>query len=178
MRTVRAKRSPLRAPSSTRKKSGSTAVVRRRSPDGSVGPARPRKPDSRKRSSLPSRQPQASKRERSTEVPQIPAHIRAAQGDLGSSDRDYIRRKLGMRLGKFASSIERVSVRMEDVNGPRGGVDQLCRIKVVLRGLPSVVFESRDASLNAAVDGALSGVERTVRRTLQRRRMKPLRHVA
>ena len=154
------------------------AVVRRRSPGGPVGRARPRKPDSGKRSPFPGRLPKASKRAGSTESPQIPAHIRAAQGELGSSDRDYIRRKLGTRLGKFASSIERVSVRTEDVNGPRGGVDQLCRIKVVLRGLPSVVFESRDASLNAAVDGALSGVERTVRRTLARRRMKPLRRFA
>jgi len=111
----------------------------------------------------------------STEARQISAHIRAAHGKLGSSHRDYIRRKLGTKLGKFSSSIERVSVRVEDVNGPRGGVDQLCRIKVVLRALPSVVFESRDASLNAAVDAALSGVERTVRRTLVRRRMKPLR---
>ena len=114
----------------------------------------------------------------STEARQIPAHIRAAQGKLESRRRDYIRRKLGTRLGKFSSSIKRVSVRVEDVNGPRGGVDQLCRIKVVLRGLPSVVFESRDSALNAAVDGALAGVERTVRRTLARRRMKPLRRSA
>jgi ribosome-associated translation inhibitor RaiA len=89
--------------------------------------------------------------------------------------RDYVRRKLGSKLEKFSGAIERVSVRVEDVNGPRGGVDQACRIKVVLRGLPSVVFESRDASLNAAVDGALSGVPRAVRRATQRRRMKPLR---
>jgi len=86
-----------------------------------------------------------------------------------------MRHKLGRRLGKFADSIERVSVRMEDANGPRGGVDQVCRIKVVLRGLPSVVFEERDAALNAVVDRALAGVERAVRRSLQRRRMKPLR---
>ena len=124
--TVRAKRSPLRAPSPTRRQAGSSAVVRRRSPDGPVGRARPRKPDSKKRSPLPGRLPKASKREGSTEVPQIAAHIRATQGELGSRDRDYIRRKLGIRLGKFASSIERASVRTEDVNGPRGGVDQLC----------------------------------------------------
>jgi len=86
-----------------------------------------------------------------------------------------MRHKLGRRLGKFADSIERVSVRMEDANGPRGGVDQVCRIKVVLRGLPSVVFEERDAALNAVVDRALAGVERAVRRSLQRRRMKALR---
>ncbi len=115
---------------------------------------------------------------RVVEAQRLPVHIRAGQGELGSSERDYIRRKLGTKLGKYEHSIERISVRMGDVNGPRGGIDQLCRIKVVLRGLPSVVFESRDASLYAAVDVALSGVERAVRRALQRRRTKPLRRAA
>ncbi|MGH8326745.1 MAG: HPF/RaiA family ribosome-associated protein, partial [Steroidobacteraceae bacterium] len=75
-------------------------------------------------------------------------------------------------------AIERVSVRTEDVNGPRGGIDRMCRIKVVLRGLPSVVLERRDASLVAAVDGALAAVETAVGRAVQRRRMKPLRGAA
>jgi putative sigma-54 modulation protein len=105
----------------------------------------------------------------------FPVHIRAPQVDLGTIERDYIRRKLGRKFGKYASSIARVSVRIEDVNGPRGGVDQACRIKIVLRGLASVVFEGRNESLNAAVDAALSGAERAVRRTVERRRMKPLR---
>lgn len=105
----------------------------------------------------------------------FPVHIRSTKAAFGAPARDYVRRKLGSKLGKFAASIERVSVRVEDMNGPRGGVDQSCRIKVVLRGLPSVVFESRDASLSGAVDAALSGVQRAVRRTTQRRRTKPLR---
>jgi hypothetical protein len=62
------------------------------------------------------------------------------------------------------------------VKRPRGGVDQVCRIKVVLSGLPSIVVEQRDATLVAAIDGALSGAERAVRRSLQRRRMKPIKH--
>ena len=49
-------------------------------------------------------------------------------------------------------------------------VDQLCRIKVVVRGQPSVIFESRDSSLNAAVNVALAGVQRAVRRKTARRR--------
>lgn len=114
-------------------------------------------------------------RKRETSTPGLPVHIRAPQAALGTEARAYVRRKLGTKLGKFARSIERVSVRVEDVNGPRGGVDQSCRIKVVLRGLPSVLFESRDASLNAALDVALSGTQRAVKRATQRRRMKPLR---
>jgi len=119
--------------------------------------------------------PRPSGREASTAARQMPIHIRAAQSDLRQLERDYIRRKLCIKLEKYVRSVERISVRLEDVNGPRGGVDQSCRIKVVLRSLPSVVFESRDAALNAAVDAALAGVERAVRRTVQRRRMKPLK---
>lgn len=109
-------------------------------------------------------------------APQFPIHIRALEDDLSADDRAHVRAKLARRLRKFAESIERVSLRCEDVNGPRGGIDRVCRIKVVLRGLPSVVFEQREGSLNEAVDLALDGVERAVRRALQRRRMKPLKH--
>ena len=101
--------------------------------------------------------------------------IRVLGVELGPDDRAYVRRKLAAKLGKFATSIGRVSVRMADVNGPRGGVDQVCRIKVALVGLPPVVVEGRDASLHAAIDGALTGAERAVRRSVQRRRMKPIR---
>lgn len=108
----------------------------------------------------------------------IPAHIRAADHDLSADDRAYIRGKLGRALGKFSADIVRVSVRTEDVNGPRGGVDRVCRIKVALVGLPSVVFEKRDAALNAAVDGALAGVEQAVRRVVRRRWTRPRRSTA
>jgi ribosome-associated translation inhibitor RaiA len=105
----------------------------------------------------------------------IPVHISAPASHFDSSASHYVQRKLYDKLGRFDRAIERVSVRVKDVNGPRGGVDQMCRIKVVMRGQPSVIFESRDASLNAAVDVALAGVQRAVRRTTERRRRKPLR---
>jgi len=108
-------------------------------------------------------------------APQIPANIRADRVTLDDDDRVYIRRRLGEMLGKYAGSIERVTVRLRDVNGPRGGVDLLCRIKVVLSDLPSVVVEQQATTFRPAFTKALSGIERTVRRTVQRRRMVPLR---
>jgi len=144
----------------------------------STDPADPaRKADSARRSPFVGPLPKASKRGSAGELREVPVHIRSVGDEFGSPDELYIRRKLGTRLSKFASSIERVSVRIQDWIGPRGGIDRRCRIKVALSGLPSVVFERRDGTVNAAVDGALAGVERAVRRAVQRRRTKPLRRL-
>ena len=129
-----------------------------------------------KRSSFPGWIPRPHKgKSGRSDVPLVPAHIRVLEADLTKDQRTYLRKKLGMKLGKFARSIERVSVRVKDVNGPRGGIDHVCRIKVVLSGLPSVVYEAKDESLDAAIGSALVGTERAVRRSLKRRRMKPIK---
>ena len=120
--------------------------------------------------------PKGSKREAGRNAAiGISAHIRVFGARLSRAEREEIRRKLGFKLGKYARAIERVSVRFTDVNGPRGGIDQLCRIKVVLNGLPSVVVESKHDSTGAAAQAALAGTERAVRRRLQRRRKKPIK---
>jgi ribosome-associated translation inhibitor RaiA len=109
-----------------------------------------------------------------TDALRTPAHVRVIGVDLNVEDRALIRKKLGTKLGKFAASIERVTVRMTDANGPRGGVDHVCNVKVVLSGLPSVVVERRDASPHAAIALAVRATDQAVRRSLSRRRMKPL----
>ena len=124
------------------------------------------------RSPLPGWIPKSLKRE-SRRADVVPAHIRVLGTNLNKDTRRYIRHKLSRTLGKFTQSVERITVRVTDVNGPRGGVDQLCRIKVVLRNLPSVIVEARNAFIDNAFRRALAGAERTVRRSLQRRRMKP-----
>lgn len=132
-----------------------------------------RRPGSATRAPMPSYVPRPVKRRSGrTAAPLVPAYIRAVDRALDAESRAYVRRKLGMKLGKFAKAIERVSVRVEDVNGPRGGIDRACRIKVVLSGLPSVIVEDRDASLQAAVDRALGRTERAVRRSVEARHAK------
>jgi len=125
---------------------------------------------------MPAWIPRPVKRESGRTDPSLtPAHVRLIGVDLDEDQQAYVRRKLGMKLGKFATSIERISVRLTDMNGPRGGVDQVCNVKVVLSGLPSVVIERRHAALHAAIDGALRATEQAVRKSVRRRRMKPLR---
>ncbi|HZS66905.1 MAG TPA: HPF/RaiA family ribosome-associated protein [Burkholderiales bacterium] len=123
-----------------------------------------------RRAPLAGRLPRPAKRARNRyDAAQIPAYIRADSVRVDDADRDYLRRKLGAKLGKFARAVERVSVRIRDVNGPRGGIDKRCAIKVVLTGLPSVVVEEQQASLRAAMDGAIGRTERAVRRSMKRR---------
>jgi ribosome-associated translation inhibitor RaiA len=129
------------------------------------------------RSSLPTTLPRPVKltRDRTHTVPP-PAHVRVLGVEMEDHDRDNIARKLGMKLGKFASSIERITVRLSDTNGPKGGRDQICQIKVVLSGLPSIVVEERASTPQSAIARAISATERAVRRNLQRRRLKALHH--
>ena len=108
----------------------------------------------------------------------IQAHIRGVGMTLPAADADYARLKLERSLGRFAGAIERASMRFEDINGSRGGVDKLCRVKVVLPGLPTVLVEERHRSLRAAVDVALERTKRAVRRSVQRRRTQPRTRIA
>jgi CBS domain-containing protein/ribosome-associated translation inhibitor RaiA len=171
---VRAQRRTLRLHAGAHQRGGRPIHRQRSRGPSKTGRARRRKPESAARAPFAGRIPRPAKRTAGrTEAAEVPTHIRVAGAELGPDDRAYVRRKLGMKLGKFATSIEGVSVRVTDVNGPRGGVDQSCRIKVVLSGLPSIVVEKADASLDVAIDGALAAVERAVRRAIQRRRSKP-----
>src|SRR5688572_6305161 len=97
-------------------------------------------------------------------------HIRTADVDLTREDRAYIRHKIDAKISKFSRPVERVSFRLSDINGPRGGVDKVCRAKVVVSGRPSLVIERRHNSARAAVDGTLDAAERAVRKVLRRRR--------
>jgi ribosome-associated translation inhibitor RaiA len=106
------------------------------------------------------------------------SQIRTSGVELTREDRAYIRHRIDTRvskLDKFHSEVERLSVRLEDVNGPRGGVDKVCRAKVTVKGLPPVVVERRHQSARAAVDGTLDATERAVRKIVGRRRTTPRR---
>lgn len=129
-----------------------------------------------RRTSLPPSLPRPVKltRDRTPAVPP-PAHVRVLGAKIGDRDREAIAGKLGRKLGKFGASIERITVRLTDANGPKGGRDQIAQIKVVLSGLPSVVVEERDSSFQRGVDRAMNSAAVAVRASLQRRRLKPLR---
>ena len=102
-----------------------------------------------------------------TETSQTPLNVRTSGLALAPEERGYFRVRLGKKLGKFSPHIERVTVRFEDVNGPKGGVDIECRIKVVLSGLPSLVVTEVAETVPVAFNKAADRSVRVVRKALE-----------
>jgi putative sigma-54 modulation protein len=82
---------------------------------------------------------------------------------------DHVEHRLRFALRPFSGQISRVVVRLRDLNGPRGGVDKLCRIEVHLAGAGKVIADGLHAGLYAAVDLAADRVRRSIVRALERR---------
>ena len=96
--------------------------------------------------------------------------IRSRKIEVDEALRAHVDRRLRFALGRFGERIVKVTVRFEDANGPRGGVDKQCRIDVALRPSGSVLVEDIDVDLHAVVDRAADRAARAVDRDLQRRR--------
>lgn len=79
--------------------------------------------------------------------------------------------QLASRAAHAVGEIERVTVRFVDVNGPRGGVDTVCRIKVVLSNRPSILVEKRAHSYDGAFASAARAVGTAIDRTHKRHRV-------
>jgi hypothetical protein len=90
---------------------------------------------------------------------------------LGAGFETRIRTQLARRIGHAAGIAERISVRFEDVNGPKGGIDTICRIKVVLSGRPSLVVEKRAQSHATAFAQAVAATSMSVRREQGKHRL-------
>ena len=83
---------------------------------------------------------------------------------------DHTQQRLRFALTRSGDRIRRVVVRLGDTNGPRGGADKFCKIRVVLdRALP-VLIEDSGADLYAVIDRAAERAGRNVAKNVERRR--------
>ena len=87
--------------------------------------------------------------------------------------RDHTERRLQFALARAADRVRRITVCFFDINGPRGGIDKRCRIRVMLNGLGEVVIEDTETNLYLAIDRAADRIGRTVMRRLARRSVHP-----
>jgi ribosomal subunit interface protein len=96
--------------------------------------------------------------------------IKASGFDLTDGLREHTVRRLQFALGWANHDVHAVSVRLADINGPRGGKDKRCRIQVPFPGTRNVVIEDTESDLYVAIDRAAERAERAVVRRLERLR--------
>ena len=89
--------------------------------------------------------------------------------DLTDALGSYTERRLRFALTSADNHIQRIVVRLSDINGPKGGDDKRCHVQIMLAGLPDVVVEDIQADLYFAIDRALDRAARTVMRKINRR---------
>lgn len=74
-------------------------------------------------------------------------------------------------LTRFSRSIRSVTIRFDDPNGPKGGVDKLCTVTIhLIRPGEDVVVTHADVDGFAALSRAIVRAARVVARRLDRRR--------
>ena len=80
---------------------------------------------------------------------------------------DLARTRLAFALGRFAGRVRSVSVRLTDVNGPRGGLDKKCVIAVRLERSPRVILiEDADTDAEVVVCRCAERTARAVARAI------------
>jgi putative sigma-54 modulation protein len=83
--------------------------------------------------------------------------------------RGSIERRLRFVLARFGSRVNRVTVRLAEVNGARGEAAKLCKVVVQLVPRGMVCVEETDTDFQTVADRATGRVGRAVGRELERR---------
>lgn len=96
--------------------------------------------------------------------------IRTQGFDLTDGLRAHIQRRWQFALDWARHETGRALLRLSDINGPRGGNDKCCQIRIGLRRMRDVVVVDTAADLYVAIDRAIDRAARTLQRRLSRQR--------
>jgi putative sigma-54 modulation protein len=90
---------------------------------------------------------------------------------LSESQRALVSRRLTAALDRFADKVCGLTVTFSDLNGPRGGDDKLCRVRMLLRENGEIVLSENSDAVESAVTRIADRAANTVQRLVERRRL-------
>jgi putative sigma-54 modulation protein len=96
--------------------------------------------------------------------------IRASGFELTAGLREHAERRLHLTLDWARHDFNKVILRFTDINGPRGGNDKRCLLRIPMAHMREVVIEDTAADLYIAIDCAIDRAGRTLERRLARQR--------
>jgi ribosomal subunit interface protein len=90
--------------------------------------------------------------------------------DITDALRSYTEQRLRTALGWANYQIRKLAVSLSDINGPRGGIDKVCKLQVQLANGREIIIEDAEADLYAAIDRAAERADRAIVRQIERSR--------
>ena len=90
--------------------------------------------------------------------------VQALGFELTPALRSHAVRRLHFALGRSNAQVSRLSVRLSDLNGPRGGEDKRCQVRVKLTDAPEVVIEDTEADLSTPRSASVARHRRSLGR--------------
>lgn len=100
--------------------------------------------------------------------------LRGGGMHLSRKIRRLVDRRVSFELFRFGRRVKAVTVNLEDLNGPRGGIDKRCAMQVDLAPGGRVRVEKTDSELRAAIGRTAAQLAQAVVRVLGRHR-EPVR---
>jgi len=94
--------------------------------------------------------------------------IRGTNFALTPAIREHADRKLRAALNRFETRVSLVSVRVGDLNGPRGGADNICRVSISCESLSPILIEDVGDDLYAAISRAADRAGHAISRSFAR----------
>ncbi len=88
---------------------------------------------------------------------------------------DKIDEQARSALSRFATTIQTVTIRITDANGPKGGIDIRCVVSMKLTSTGEVILHGEGENVFSALNQCLSRADRAISRNLDRRRNTPIR---
>lgn len=85
-------------------------------------------------------------------------------------EKQDIAQKLKSSLAYCEPLVQSVLLILTDINGPKGGNDISCKIRLKLAGFPSILIQEKNESLRNAIDCAIKRTKQTVKRKIGRSR--------
>lgn len=96
--------------------------------------------------------------------------IKASGFPLTKALVEYAERRLRFALTRHSDRITRVALLMGDSNGPRGGMDKFCRIRILLKSAPEILIEDTGSDLYSVIDRAMERAGQNVAKRVDRLR--------
>ncbi|PCI70928.1 MAG: 30S ribosomal protein S30 [Piscirickettsiaceae bacterium] len=95
--------------------------------------------------------------------------LQARSFSLTSSLENYTKCRLVLALSSFEERFHSITVRLSDINGPRGGKDKRCQLQIVMDGAPNIIAEETQENMYSAISKAIAKATKNVKRQFERR---------